>query len=58
MIKNESKNPQFILYHELISILGHKKVDKAKILNYIVFTLKCQIKTLTKQQNDVIPFLG
>ena len=36
-----SKNPQFILYHDLISLLGHKKADKAKILNIILFYIKC-----------------
>jgi hypothetical protein len=41
MIKNESKNPQFIQYHDLISLLGYKRADKAKILKIIMFYIKC-----------------
>ena len=44
--------------NELNYILGHKKVDKAKIPKIILFYIKWQIKTLIKRQKDVIPFLG
>jgi hypothetical protein len=41
MMKNESEKHQFILYHDLISLLGHKKANKAKILKIILFYIKC-----------------